>query len=48
MAWMIFFGSTLAGRLGSISGTMVVMPSAGLNSAKMGSIGRSISPGRML
>jgi len=25
-------------------GTMVVMPSAGLNSAKIGSIGRSISP----
>ena len=34
-----------AGRRGSISGTTVVMPSAGLNSAKIGRIGRSISPG---
>ena len=45
MAWMIFLGSTEAGREGSISGTMVVMPSAGLNRAKIGSIGRSTSPG---
>ena len=47
MAWTIFAGSTSAGRCGSISGTMVVMPRAGLKRAKMGSMGRSTSPGWM-
>ena len=38
-------GSTDAGRLGLISGTTVTMPRAGLKRAKIGSMGRSISPG---
>ena len=42
-----FFGSIVAGRLASMSGTTPVMPSAGPNSANSGNVQRSISPGSM-
>lgn len=48
MASTIFWGLTLAGLEGFISGMMVVMPRAGLKRAKMGSMGRSTSPAWML
>ena len=47
IACTTFAGSSAAGRRGSISGTTVVMPNAGLNSANTGSSGRSTSPGSM-
>ena len=40
-----FSGSTRAGRVGSIRGTIDVIPSAGANSANRGNVQRSISPG---
>lgn len=38
-------GTTFAGRVGSIRGTTVVMPSAGPNSANGGNVARLTSPG---
>ena len=47
MASKSLSGSTRAGRVGSISGTMAVIPSAGAKRAKRGKVQRSISPGSM-
>ena len=46
-ATIVVTGANDAPTVSAISGTTVVMPSAGLNSAKIGSIGRSTSPGWM-
>ena len=45
MAWNSLSGLTRAGRVGSMSGTIDVIPSAGAKSAKRGKVQRSISPG---
>ena len=47
MATISLRGSALAGRVGSISGITLVMPSPGSNRANGGKVDRSISPGRM-
>ena len=45
MASKIFVGLTRAGCVGSMSGTIAVMPRAGANRANSGNVQRSISPG---